>query len=130
MTYYERSQRAEGDLPDRVKFSLLDPLSLLRDDEDVERHYSALFHLIDYKRRDDGRTDTRVLWRAWRRMVDGERRGLELFPFVQSEKGPDERRFSIGWRLFDYRREGEEKSLRLFFLPAMRWGGENDREKD
>jgi hypothetical protein len=123
LTYYERNFSTD-DRPDRVKFSLLDPLSLLRDEEDVQRHYSALFHLYDYKRRDSGRTDSRVLWRAWHRTVDGDRRALEVFPFINTEKAPESRRFSVGWRLFDYRREGEKKSLRLFFMPAIRWGGD------
>ena len=130
LTYYRRraaDESATGGAPttvgNQLELALLDPLALLDDAPNVARHYSALFHLIDYRRTDDGRRDFRLLWHDVHHTVDGDRRSLELFPFIESERTPDSRLFAFGWRLLRYERTGGEKSLRLFFLPAVRWGG-------
>ena len=116
ISYYER--RENGSL----EWSLLDPFSFLRDEENVKRHYSGLFHLIDFKERDDGSTEFRFLWRLFHRTVKRDQRSLEVFPFVYSSSGPKRRRFSLGWRLFEYEREGNRRSLRLLFSPRISWG--------
>ena len=117
VSYYDR--RADG----RLEASFLDPISFFPDDNDIKRHYSALFHLIDYTRRDDGSTESRFFWRLFHRTVKPDQRSLEVFPFIHSSTGPEKRHFSFGWRLFEYKREGNERSLRFLFAPRISWGG-------
>ena len=102
------------------------PLLILRfwrpDDEDVQRHYSGLMHLFDYKRMKDGTTESRFLWRAYHRTAVPRGAETELFPFIYTASAPERREVSFGWRLFDYQREGATRKLSLFFLPAIQWG--------
>jgi len=117
VSYYDRGEKG------RLEWSFLDPLSFFPDDKDIKRHYSALLHLLDYKKRDDNSTAFRFLWRFFHRTVKPDQRSLEVFPFIHTSSGPKKRRFSLGWRLFEYNREGKRRSLRLLFSPRISWGG-------
>jgi len=123
--------RYENRLDGLTEFSLIDPFShFLPTTKGIEKRYSALFRLFDYQRKTDGAKSLRILWRLFHREVDGKKKSLEMFPFIDTESEPGKKRFSIGWRLFEYQREGERRSLRLFFSPRISWGGEDSEAQE
>ncbi|MFA5343091.1 MAG: hypothetical protein WC381_03915 [Kiritimatiellia bacterium] len=44
---------------------------------------------------------------------------VEFQPLFMYAKGADTKSFSIMWRLFEYTRNGDGRTLRLFFSPKI-----------
>jgi len=92
-----------------------------------ERRFRLLLFLYDSISHpvDDGTrySRQRVLWRLWHDETLGERRAVDVFPFFTYDRdGDDEITWSWLYKLLRYERRGGEKSLNVFFLPAIRWG--------
>jgi hypothetical protein len=60
-----------------------------------------------------------VLWYAWRSETKGETTTRDIFPFITWDSGSEETEVSFLWRLFHYRREGDERGGHVLFIP---WG--------
>ena len=60
-----------------------------------------------------------VLGYGYRSVRTGATTQRDIFPFITCDDGPDTRRFSFLWRLFDYQREGDKVGGHLLFIP---WG--------
>jgi hypothetical protein len=65
----------------------------------------------------------RVLWRLYHDEIDGDRRAVDVFPFVTYDReGSTALSWSWLWRFIRYARRGEEKAMYFLFLPVARWG--------
>ncbi len=94
-----------------------------------EKRFHILFYLYDSIERPDQEhqeetySRRRVLRRVYHDETAGDRRSIDVFPFITYDREGSE---SLTWSwmhaLLRYERRGEGKSLRLFFLPAIRWG--------
>jgi hypothetical protein len=97
-----------------------------------ERSFHILFLLFDSIEHslDDGARyrRSRVLWRLWHDEEVGEHRSLDVFPFFAFDRSGEE---SLTWswlyKFVRYERKGEARALNLFFLPAVRWGGGEEK---
>lgn len=82
--------------------ALIEPV--LPGNKNIERNYSPLWTIFRYERKANGDAMNSFLWNLWR----WERQG-------------DRRQTSALLGLFQFGREGEKKSLRLFYLPRIEW---------
>jgi len=60
-----------------------------------------------------------VLGYGYRSVRDGETTKRDIFPFITCDDGPEMRRFSFLWRVFNYEREGDKRGGHVLFIP---WG--------
>ena len=82
--------------------ALLEPV--LPGHKSILRNYSPLWTLFEHTRMANGDIVNSALWNLWRWEKQGDRRQISML---------------LG--LFQLRREGGKKSLRLFYLPGIEW---------
>lgn len=78
--------------------------AILPGQKSIVRNYSPLWTIFQYRREANGDAMNSVLWNLWR-----------------WEKQGDKREMSAALGLFQLRKDGDQRALRLFFLPAIRW---------
>jgi len=107
-----------------VNASLLDPLWFWGEATGEEEHVSALLKIFDYRRQPNGDNRFFFIWRAYHREKRGDAVSWEAFPFLNWDSSPERSRFSFLWRLFEYEKANGKRSMRLFFSPKIKLGGE------
>ncbi len=80
---------------------------------------STLFGLFSTYKREGDRSRFSFLKYAYRRERDGDKINRDIFPFIQWDSGPDEKKVSFLWRLFNYQRKGAMRGGHVLFIP---WG--------
>jgi hypothetical protein len=68
------------------------------------------------------RMKRRFLWWLMRYTRVGDETAMDIFPFITYDTSAQKKlkEFSICWRLFRYRKEGQQRSLDILFIP-LRW---------
>ncbi|MDY6842842.1 MAG: hypothetical protein SVW57_01945 [Thermodesulfobacteriota bacterium] len=113
--YYEKG-RQEDEL-----FFLLELFPIK--DEGFERNYGPLVKFFEHRKGIEGNTSTTFLWGTFSAEKMHERKIIEIPLIFSYETCPDYKNFSLIKGLFEYRRDGSERALRLFYSPwDIRWG--------
>jgi hypothetical protein len=68
----------------------------------------------------EDKAEVRLLWRLFRHTRDGERLSGELFPLIfwTRDRARDTTDVTFLWRFLQWRREGDQRRLRLLFSPS------------
>lgn len=106
----------------RVRFLSLWPVN---NPEQIERSWSDLWTLLDYRSRSDERR-TDVLWGLFRRQARGDTwRRTSLFPLVEWEAETRPELRTRSWTLLKglIAREHSKRGVRYRMLYVIRWGG-------
>ena len=102
------------------------------DESRLHKDFSVLGWLYDRRQRIRKQTDeqspeeyfrSRILWRLMHYERRGEKKSLDLFPFItyDSEKDTGFRKFSFAWRLFRYERDRNDNvKADVLFIPVLR----------
>ncbi len=111
----------------RTTINLISPLWF----EDPEGAFEAIYNPLTriYERQDrGGHKWTLLLWGLYQRHEDHETRSVVIHPWLfwdRERTDGSERDVALLFGLFRYLRHGNEKALRLFWLPPWpRWGGD------
>lgn len=87
----------------------------------IERNWAPLWTLYRQETVED-RKDTQWMWGLVRRVVDGSKRKLSVFPVYQSRKDPARRTGSwqLLYGLFGYHKDGLQREVQLLYFMRMK----------
>lgn len=106
---YEKGKMGEK----RFSFLYLLPFK----EEGFERNWFPLFRLFKWEKDQLGVTKTNFLWGLYRREKSNEKDLLRIAHLITINIGEDSKKVSLFKGLIQYKREGKESYLRLFYLP-------------
>jgi len=98
--------------------SLIEPL--ISGSESLERNYSPLWQVLEWKRYKDGRSVSSILWNTIR--TERNSRGATLrvqpiIPILSIKRYENESRVHFFGGLFGYQEDAFKRSIKLFFIP-------------
>ncbi len=123
--YYNRKQDGA------IKFSFPELIPI--EDEGFERNWAPLFRLYQYNKDAEGNMESKFLWGLYRHKKMESKELFELTFLFSYEKEKDRVCLSILKGLFEYRREKDANSIKLFYLPQLiRWefGNQNQKQSE
>jgi len=94
------------------------PALMPADWEGLERHYGLLFRVFDHYEDGRGLEITKLLWGLFYRQKQKDRERIEVAFLFDWEKTPVKEEVNILKGLWGYRREGGEKTMKIFYLPV------------
>ncbi|MBI5582753.1 MAG: hypothetical protein HY892_02920 [Deltaproteobacteria bacterium] len=93
------------------------PAIMPADWDGLERNYGMLFRIFDYYEDGQGLEVTKFLWGLYYRQKEKAKNRIEVTLLFDWQETPDRLEFNVLKGLFGYRREGDLKILKLFYLP-------------
>lgn len=92
-----------------------------RDTESDDMNHSQVFwRLFDARFESNGDHCVSVLWRGYRNEKEGESLEVDVFPFITYRRPePGKNRFQFLAGFFELGKDGEDRHMRLFWLPKI-----------